>query len=172
MLCDADSIGVFQIESRAQMNMLPRLKPRTLLRPGDGDRAHPAGADRRGHGAPVPAEAGGAGAGEYPSEEVREILEKTLGVPLFQEQAMKLAMVVAGFTPAEADGLRRALSHKRAEELLGPFHQRFVEGGVAARVPARVRGHAVPPVPRVRALRLPGEPLGVASRCWRTRRRG
>jgi error-prone DNA polymerase len=68
---------------------------------------------------------------EYPSEDVRRILQKTLGVPLFQEQAMKLAMAVAGFTPAEADGLRRALSHKRAEERLGPFHQRFVEGGVA-----------------------------------------
>jgi error-prone DNA polymerase len=67
---------------------------------------------------------------EYPSEEVRRILQETLGVPLFQEQAMKLAMAVAGFTSAEADGLRRALSHKRAEERLGPYHERFVEGGV------------------------------------------
>ncbi|MGZ3458840.1 MAG: error-prone DNA polymerase, partial [Archangium sp.] len=131
MLCNADSIGVFQIESRAQMNMLPRLKPRcfydlvveiALIRPGPivGDMVHPYLRRREGR-EPV----------EYPSEDVRRILQKTLGVPLFQEQAMKLAMAVAGFTPAEADGLRRALSHKRAEEKLGPFHQRFVEGGVA-----------------------------------------
>ncbi|HYO57236.1 error-prone DNA polymerase [Archangium sp.] len=131
MLCNADSIGVFQIESRAQMNMLPRLKPRcfydlvveiALIRPGPivGDMVHPYLRRRDGR-EPV----------EYPSEDVRRILQKTLGVPLFQEQAMKLAMAVAGFTPAEADGLRRALSHKRAEERLGPFHQRFVEGGVA-----------------------------------------
>jgi error-prone DNA polymerase len=131
MLCNADSIGVFQIESRAQMNMLPRLKPRcfydlvveiALIRPGPivGDMVHPYLRRREGR-EPV----------EYPSEDVRRILQKTLGVPLFQEQAMKLAMAVAGFTPAEADGLRRALSHKRAEERLGPFHQRFVEGGVA-----------------------------------------
>jgi error-prone DNA polymerase len=131
MLSDADSVGVFQIESRAQMNMLPRLKPRcfydlvveiALIRPGPivGDMVHPYLRRRDGREAV-----------EYPSEEVRRILEKTLGVPLFQEQAMKLAMAVAGFTPAEADGLRRALSHKRAEERLGPYHERFVEGGRA-----------------------------------------
>ncbi|HSP79134.1 MAG TPA: error-prone DNA polymerase [Myxococcaceae bacterium] len=131
MLCDADSIGVFQIESRAQMNMLPRLKPRcfydlvveiALIRPGPivGDMVHPYLRRREGREAV-----------EYPSEDVRRILQKTLGVPLFQEQAMKLAMAVAGFTPAEADGLRRALSHKRAEERLGPYHERFVEGGVS-----------------------------------------
>ena len=66
----------------------------------------------------------------YPTPEVRAILEKTLGVPLFQEQAMKLAMVAAGFTAGEADGLRRALGHKRAEQLLEPYRLRFVEGGV------------------------------------------
>src|SRR5439155_22636626 len=66
----------------------------------------------------------------YPSPTVRAILEKTLGVPLFQEQAMKLAMAVAGFSPGEADGLRRALSHKRAEELLPKFQERFVSGAV------------------------------------------
>ncbi|WP_434391550.1 error-prone DNA polymerase [Melittangium boletus] len=131
MLTNADSIGVFQIESRAQMNMLPRLKPRcfydlvveiALIRPGPivGDMVHPYLRRREGR-EPV----------EYPSEDVRAILQKTLGVPLFQEQAMKLAMAVGGFSPAEADGLRRALSHKRAEERLGPFHQRFIEGGVA-----------------------------------------
>ncbi|HET9451458.1 MAG TPA: error-prone DNA polymerase, partial [Aggregicoccus sp.] len=135
MLCDADSVGVFQIESRAQMNMLPRLKPRTfydlvieiaLIRPGPivGDMVHPY--LRRREGLEVP---------DYPTEEVRGILEKTLGIPLFQEQAMKLAMVAAGFTPGEADGLRRTLGHKRAESLLAPYHQRFVEGCVARGYP-------------------------------------
>jgi error-prone DNA polymerase len=131
MLCEADAIGVFQVESRAQMNMLPRLKPRTfydlvieiaLIRPGPiiGQMVHPYLRRREGL-EPV----------SYPSEAVRRILERTLGVPLFQEQAMKLAMVAAGFSPAEADELRRILSHKRAEELLIPFRGRFVEGCVA-----------------------------------------
>ncbi|HEX8697672.1 MAG TPA: error-prone DNA polymerase, partial [Myxococcaceae bacterium] len=129
MLCEADTVGVFQIESRAQMNMLPRLKPRTfydlvieiaLIRPGPivGNMVHPY--LRRRDGREVPT---------YPTPEVRDILEKTLGVPLFQEQAMKLAMVAAGFTAGEADGLRRALGHKRAEQLLEPYRLRFVEGG-------------------------------------------
>jgi len=131
MLCEADAVGVFQVESRAQMNMLPRLKPRTfydlvieiaIIRPGPiiGEMVHPYLRRREGS-EPV----------EYPSEAVRHILERTLGVPLFQEQAMKLAMVAAGFSPGEADELRRILSHKRAEELLLPFRGRFVEGCVA-----------------------------------------
>jgi error-prone DNA polymerase len=129
MLCEADTVGVFQIESRAQMSMLPRLKPRTfydlvieiaLIRPGPivGNMVHPY--LRRRDGKEVPT---------YPTPEVRAILEKTLGVPLFQEQAMKLAMVAGGFTAGEADGLRRALGHKRAEQLLEPYRVRFVEGG-------------------------------------------
>jgi len=128
MLCEADAIGVFQVESRAQMNMLPRLKPRTfydlvieiaIIRPGPiiGDMVHPYVRRRDGVEKVT-----------YPSEEVRAILEKTLGVPLFQEQAMKLAMVAAGFSPGEADQLRRILSHKRAEELLLPFQERFIQG--------------------------------------------
>jgi error-prone DNA polymerase len=131
MLCEADAIGCFQVESRAQMNMLPRLRPRTfydlviqiaLIRPGPiiGEMVHPY-LRRRDGLEPV----------DYPTEEVRAILEKTLGVPLFQEQAMKLAMVAAGFSPAEADELRRILSHKRAEELLLPFRQRFIDGCLA-----------------------------------------
>ncbi len=130
MLCEADAIGVFQVESRAQMNMLARLKPRTfydlvieiaIIRPGPiiGDMVHPFLRRREGL-EPV----------TYPSEAVRGILEKTLGVPLFQEQAMRLAMVAAGFTPAEADALRRTLSHKRSEELMVPFAAKFVEGCV------------------------------------------
>jgi error-prone DNA polymerase len=130
MLCDADAIGVFQVESRAQLNMLARLRPRTfydlvieiaIIRPGPiiGDMVHPYLRRREGLEEVV-----------YPSEAVRGILEKTLGVPLFQEQAMRLAMVAAGFTPAEADALRRILSHKRAEELMLPYQEKFVEGCV------------------------------------------
>ena len=128
MLCEADSIGVFQVESRAQMNMLPRLKPRTfydlvievaIIRPGPiiGDMVHPY--IRRRDGLEEV---------HYPSSGVEAILKKTLGVPLFQEQAMRLAMVAAGFSSGDADQLRRILSHKRAEELLIPFQKRFVEG--------------------------------------------
>lgn len=131
MLCDADTVGVFQIESRAQQNMLPRLKPRTfydlvveiaIIRPGPivGEMVHPYLRRRNGE-EPV----------SYPSPEVQSILERTLGVPLFQEQAMKLAMVAAGFSPGDADALRRALSHKRAHELLPKFRDRYVEGCVS-----------------------------------------
>ncbi|MBJ6762302.1 error-prone DNA polymerase [Myxococcaceae bacterium JPH2] len=131
MLCAADTVGVFQVESRAQMNMLPRLKPRTfydlvveiaLIRPGPivGKMVHPF-LRRRDGLEPV----------HYPSEAVRDILGKTLGVPLFQEQAMKLAMAAAGFSAAEADGLRRALSHKQAESRMLSYRERFVEGCVA-----------------------------------------
>src|SRR5687767_14311385 len=106
-LCRADTIGVFQVESRAQMNTLPRLKPRcfydlvievAIIRPGpiQGDMVHPF-LRRRNDEEPV----------EYPSKELEDILGRTLGVPLFQEQAMKIAIVAAGFTPAEADELRR-----------------------------------------------------------------
>ncbi|MBE2248918.1 MAG: error-prone DNA polymerase [Myxococcus sp.] len=128
MLCDADTVGVFQIESRAQQNMLPRLKPRTfydlvveiaIIRPGPivGEMVHPYLRRRNGE-EPV----------SYPSPDVQSILERTLGVPLFQEQAMKLAMVAAGFSPGDADALRRALSHKRAHELLPKFRDRYVDG--------------------------------------------
>ena len=128
MLCEADAIGVFQVESRAQMTMLPRLKPKSfydlvievaIIRPGPivGDMVHPFLRRREGREEVI-----------YPSEETRAVLERTLGVPLFQEQAMRLAMVAAGFTPAEADGLRRALTHKRAEVMLATYRQRFVLG--------------------------------------------
>jgi error-prone DNA polymerase len=130
MLGEADAIGVFQVESRAQMNLLPRMKPKSfydltieiaLIRPGPilGDMVHPFLRRREGLEEVT-----------YPSEEVRAILEKTLGVPLFQEQAMRLAITAAGFNQGEADALRRALSHKRAEVLLVPWRERFVEGCV------------------------------------------
>src|SRR5690606_29489131 len=106
----ADSIGVFQVESRAQMSMLPRLKPKkfydlvievAIVRPGpiQGDMVHPY-LRRREKKEKV----------HYPSEDLRKVLEKTLGVPLFQEQAMQIAIVAAGFSPAEADRLRRAMA--------------------------------------------------------------
>ncbi len=130
MLGEADAIGVFQVESRAQMNLLPRLKPKSfydltieiaLIRPGPilGDMVHPFLRRREGLEEVT-----------YPSDEVKHILEKTLGVPLFQEQAMRLAVTAAGFNQGEADALRRALSHKRAEVLLVPWRERFVEGCV------------------------------------------
>ncbi|MFM7132980.1 MAG: PHP domain-containing protein, partial [Planctomycetota bacterium] len=110
MISRADTVGVFQIESRAQMSMLPRLKPRcfydlvvevAIVRPGpiQGDMVHPYLRRRSGE-EPV----------EYPDEAIRRVLGKTLGVPLFQEQAMALAVVAAGFTPGEADELRRAIA--------------------------------------------------------------
>ncbi|PTB84343.1 error-prone DNA polymerase, partial [Pseudidiomarina aestuarii] len=111
ILQKADSIGVFQIESRAQMNMLPRLKPRTfydlvvqiaIVRPGpiQGDMVHPY-LRRRAGIEPV----------TYPSPAVQQVLERTMGVPIFQEQVIKLAMVAAGFSGGEADSLRRAMAN-------------------------------------------------------------
>jgi error-prone DNA polymerase len=132
MLCSADTVGVFQVESRAQMAMLPRLRPRNyydlvievaLVRPGpiQGDMVHPylrrrAGLEQM----------------QYPNDAVRQILERTLGVPLFQEQAMALAIVAAGFTPGEADELRRSIAAwKRSGPLLERFRQRLETGMLA-----------------------------------------
>jgi error-prone DNA polymerase len=131
MLCRADSIGVFQVESRAQMSMLPRLKPKTLydltievaiVRPGpiQGDMVHPYLRRREGKEKP-----------DYPKEELKEVLEKTMGVPLFQEQAMKIAIVAAKFTPAEADGLRRAMATFKHNGDVDKYRGRFIEGMVA-----------------------------------------
>ena len=131
MLCRADSVGVFQVESRAQMTMLPRLKPRTfydlvievaIVRPGpiQGDMVHPYLRRR-----------GGEEAVDYPSEALRRVLEKTCGVPLFQEQAMQIAIVGAGFAPAEADRLRRAMATFRRLGTIGSFREKFVAGMVA-----------------------------------------
>ncbi|TLZ48124.1 MAG: DNA polymerase III subunit alpha [Gammaproteobacteria bacterium] len=128
MISRADTIGVFQIESRAQMSMLPRLKPRcyddlvievAIVRPGpiQGDMVHPY-LRRRCGAEPV----------EYPSEEVREVLQRTLGVPIFQEQVMKIAIVAAGFSPGEADALRRAMGAWKRTGGLDPFRERLLEG--------------------------------------------
>ncbi|MBM3570670.1 MAG: DNA polymerase III subunit alpha [Alphaproteobacteria bacterium] len=131
MLCRGDSVGVFQVESRAQMAMLPRLKPRcfydlvievAIVRPGpiQGDMVHPYLRRRD-----------GLEAVEFPSAELRQVLGKTLGVPLFQEQAMKIAIVAAGFTPAEADSLRRAMATFRKTGLIGGFRDKMIAGMIA-----------------------------------------
>jgi error-prone DNA polymerase len=131
MLQRADSIGVFQVESRAQMSMLPRLKPRNfydlvievaIVRPGpiQGDMVHPYLRRRQGM-EPV----------TYPSAELETVLSKTLGVPLFQEQAMRIAIVAAGFTASEADKLRRAMATFRRVGTIGTFQRKMIEGMVA-----------------------------------------
>jgi error-prone DNA polymerase len=128
MICLADTLGVFQIESRAQMSMLPRLKPRefydlvievAIVRPGpiQGDMVHPYLRRRNGEEAV-----------EYPMPELKEILGRTLGVPLFQEQAMKIAIVAAGFTPAEADGLRRSMATFKFKGMVNQYEKMLIEG--------------------------------------------
>jgi len=128
MLGRADSIGVFQVESRAQMSMLPRLKPRcfydlvievAIVRPGpiQGDMVHPYLRRREGK-EPV----------EFPSEALEQVLGKTLGVPLFQEQAMRIAIVAGGFTAAQADGLRRAMATFKKRGQIDKYHAMLVEG--------------------------------------------
>jgi error-prone DNA polymerase len=148
MVQKADTIGVFQIESRAQMAMLPRLAPRSfydlvvevaIVRPGpiQGNMVHPYLRRRCGI-EPV----------DFPSEAVREVLEKTLGVPIFQEQAMRLAVVAAGFSPGEADQLRRAMAAWRRPGVIDQFREKLIAGmlsrGYAAdfaeRVYLQIRG--------------------------------
>ena len=131
MLCRADAIGVFQVESRAQMNFLPRMRPRVfydlvievaIVRPGpiQGGMVHPYINRRQGREAV-----------ELPSEELRGVLGRTLGVPLFQEQAMQIAIVGAGFDPGEADRLRRSLSTFKRMGTIATFRNRFVAGMLA-----------------------------------------
>ncbi|MDB4650171.1 error-prone DNA polymerase [Pirellulaceae bacterium] len=128
MICDADTIGVFQIESRAQMSMLPRLRPRcyydlvievAIVRPGpiQGNMVHPYLRRRNGEEKVV-----------YPNAAIEAVLHKTMGVPIFQEQAMKLAVVAAGFTPGEADQLRRAMGAWRRPGIIDKFHQKLMKG--------------------------------------------
>jgi error-prone DNA polymerase len=135
MIRHADTIGVFQIESRAQMSMLPRLKPMhfydlvieiAIVRPGpiQGDMVHPYLRRREGK-EPV----------DYPNDAVKKVLERTLGVPIFQEQVMQLAVVAAGFTPGEADQLRRAMAAWKRKGGLEPFQKKLVDG---------MRGNGIP----------------------------
>jgi len=131
MLCRADSLGVFQVESRAQMNFLPRLKPRcfydlvievAIIRPGpiQGDMVHPYLRRRSGQ-EPV----------SFPSDALGRVLGKTLGVPLFQEQAMQIAIIGAGFSPLEADRLRRALATFKKHGNVSELKERFLAGMAA-----------------------------------------
>lgn len=131
MICKADTLGVFQIESRAQMSMLPRLQPRkfydlvievAIVRPGpiQGDMVHPYLRRRD-----------GIEKVEYPSRELEEILSRTLGVPLFQEQAMEIAIVAAGFTPAQADGLRRSMATFKSKGKVSEWEKKLVNGMIA-----------------------------------------
>ena len=121
MICQADTIGVFQIESRAQMSMLPRLRPRcyydlvievAIVRPGpiQGQMVHPYLRRRAGEEQVT-----------YANDAIRQVLDKTMGVPIFQEQAMRLAVVAAGFTPGEADQLRRAMGAWRRPGVIDDF---------------------------------------------------
>lgn len=131
MVSHADTIGVFQIESRAQQSMLPRLRPRcfydlvievAIVRPGpiQGDMVHPYLRRRNGEEKV-----------EYPSKDLEDILKRTLGVPLFQEQAMQIAIVAAGFTPAEADSLRRSMATFKAKGKVSYFHDKLISGMIA-----------------------------------------
>lgn len=135
MLCAGDSIGVFQVESRAQMSMLPRLKPRNfydlvievaIVRPGpiQGDMVHPFLKRRNGEETVT-----------YPNEEIKEVLDRTLGVPIFQEQVIKLTMVAAGFSGGEADKLRRAMASWGKNGNLTQFKDKLINGMLA-------RGHS------------------------------
>jgi error-prone DNA polymerase len=128
MICRADTTGVFQIESRAQMSMLPRLRPRNfydlvievaIVRPGpiQGEMVHPYLRRRSGE-EPV----------SYPSKEVEAVLKRTLGVPIFQEQVMQLAIVAAGFSPGDADRLRRAMAAWKRKGGLEPFQKQLIDG--------------------------------------------
>jgi error-prone DNA polymerase len=139
MLSRADSVGVFQVESRAQMSMLPRLKPKcfydlvievAIVRPGpiQGDMVHPYlrrrdGIEREHYPSPAPAHGR--------SDELKDVLKRTLGVPLFQEQAMQIAITAAKFTPDEADGLRRAMATFRHTGNVHLFRDKFINGMVA-----------------------------------------
>ena len=128
MLCAGDSVGVFQVESRAQMSMLPRLKPRNfydlvievaIVRPGpiQGDMVHPYLKRRNGEEAVT-----------YPSPEIKQVLERTLGIPIFQEQVIQLTMVAAGFSGGEADHLRRAMASWGKNGNLTQFKDKLIDG--------------------------------------------
>ncbi|WP_266158095.1 error-prone DNA polymerase [Dyella silvatica] len=171
MIQKADTIGVFQIESRAQMAMLPRLKPKNfydlvievaIVRPGpiQGDMVHPYLRRRRGE-EPV----------DYPSLELKEVFERTLGVPLFQEQVMKLAIVAAGYTPGEADQLRRAMAAWKRHGGMEKHRQRLTEGMLArgytadfaARIFEQIKGFGSYGFPESHAASFAGI---VYASCW------
>lgn len=171
MICRADTLGVFQIESRAQMSMLPRLKPRrfydlvievAIVRPGpiQGNMVHPYLRRRAGDEEVT-----------YPNDAIREVLHKTLGVPIFQEQAMRLAVVAAGFTPGEADQLRRAMAAWRRPGVIDQFRRKLLDGmranglttEFAERVYQQIRGFGEYGFPESHAASFA---LLVYASCW------
>ena len=171
MICQADTVGVFQIESRAQMSMLPRLRPRTyydlvievaIVRPGpiQGQMVHPYLLARRTGQQP-----------DYPNDAIRDVLAKTMGVPIFQEQAMKLAVVAAGFTPGEADQLRRAMAAWRRAGVIDRFRLKLIDGmrangldeEFAERVFTQIRGFGEYGFPESHAASFA---LLVYASCW------
>ena len=140
LLQQADTVGVFQIESRAQMSMLPRLKPATfydlvieiaIVRPGpiQGNMVHPYLRRKQGKEAIT-----------YPSDAIREVLARTLGVPIFQEQVIRLAMVAAGFTGGEADALRRAIASWGRNSKLLTFEKKLTQGMIERGYDTRFAG--------------------------------
>ena len=160
MLCKADSVGVFQVESRAQMATLPRLKPRTfydlvvevaLIRPGpiQGGSVHPYIRRRNGQEEVT-----------YLHPLLEPALSKTLGVPLFQEQLMQMAVDVAGFSPGEADQLRQAMGSKRSRERMERLRQRLYDGMAERGITGEVADTDLRQAGCLRQLRLPREPLG------------
>ena len=171
MICRADTMGVFQIESRAQMSMLPRLRPRTyydlvievaIVRPGpiQGQMVHPYLQARKTGQQPA-----------YPNEAIAEVLSRTMGVPIFQEQAMRLAVVAANFTPGEADQLRRAMAAWRRAGIIDRFRQKLIEGmranglsdEFAERVFTQIRGFGEYGFPESHAASFA---LLVYASCW------
>ena len=138
VICAADTVGVFQIESRAQMNTLPRLKPRcfydlvvevALIRPGpiQGEMVHPY-LRRRAGTEPI----------TYPHPSLEKVLKRTMGIPLFQEQGMQVAIAAAGFTPSQADQLRRAMGHKRSHERMASICEALISGMARNGIPEDV----------------------------------
>jgi error-prone DNA polymerase len=171
MICLADTVGVFQIESRAQMSMLPRLRPRcfydlvievAIVRPGpiQGQMVHPYLKARSTGIQPT-----------YPTEAIRDVLKRTMGVPIFQEQAMRLAVVAAGFTPGEADQLRRAMAAWRRPGVIENFRRKLIDGMLdngleqefAERVFTQLRGFGEYGFPESHAASFA---LLVYASCW------
>ncbi len=160
MICAADTVGVFQIESRAQMSMLPRLQPRcfydlvievAIVRPGpiQGGMVHPYLRNRD-----------AARRADRPPRDLKPALERTLGVPIFQEQVMQIAMLAADFTAGEADALRRAMAAWKRKGGLGPFHERLVGRMVEKGYDARVRRAHLQADRGLRRIRLSRKPCG------------
>ena len=160
LLCAADTIGVFQVESRAQMATLPRLRPRcfydlvievALIRPGpiQGGSVHPYLRRRNGE-EPV----------TYPHPILEPCLEKTLGVPLFQEQLMQIAIDAAGFTPGEADQLRQAMGSKRSKARMAAMRERLIDGMAERGIVGETAEEIATKLEAFARLRLPREPLG------------